>query len=163
MKQLQSIISYLDGCRDRVDLEHLERLLRETPLRRQDVQDVCEFSRDTYHRNLVSKSEWYEMLVMCWRSGQHSQIHDHRGSSCAFKVIEGVAAEDIYELASPGKVRYVASRNYLRDDVCVAQTSDIHQILNREGGDLITLHIYSPPLQMTTYERIIETSDQPTA
>jgi hypothetical protein len=39
--------------------------------------------------------------------------------------------------------------------VCAAEDADIHQVANMQaaGSDLITLHIYSPPIRkMNTYE-----------
>ncbi len=39
--------------------------------------------------------------------------------------------------------------------VCAAEDSDIHQVANMQaaGKDLVTLHIYSPPIvRMNTYE-----------
>jgi cysteine dioxygenase len=52
-------------------------------------------------------------------------------------------------------VRPVATREFLPGQVCCTQDTDIHQVCNTQsdGGNLVTLHVYSPPLaEMQTWE-----------
>ena len=150
---LDPLITYLNSCKERVDVDVLANLLANAQVASSAVADFKKFSEETYTRNTVSKTDSYELLVICWKPGQHSQIHDHQGSSCAFKVIEGVSTEEVFAVQSDGYVLPTAERSYQCGEVCVAQTSDIHRISNRsQKNNLITLHIYSPPLTMTTYQ-----------
>ena len=52
------------------------------------------FDACTYRRNLIRRTAAYEALLLCWLPGQRSPIHDHRGSGCAFRVVEGVVTRD---------------------------------------------------------------------
>lgn len=164
---LIEITNYLQSCNAPVDLQHLHTLLNSTTIARQDLEQFCHFAPDTYKRNPVSSSKWYEMLVMCWGPGQHSVIHDHSGSSCAFKVIVGNAQEMRYEqtgreLNGKKLVKPVINNSYKPGFVCAAYDIAIHQISNTSTSeDLITLHIYSPPLNMGTYD--IDPMEQITA
>lgn len=47
------------------------------------------FARDTYARNLVCRTPFFELLVLCWRPGQESTIHDHAGALNAIRVHSG--------------------------------------------------------------------------
>ena len=47
------------------------------------------FARDTYARNLVCRTPFFELLVLCWRPGQESTIHDHAGALNAIRVYSG--------------------------------------------------------------------------
>ena len=38
------------------------------------------FTADTYARNLACRTPFFELLVLCWRPGQESTIHDHGGA-----------------------------------------------------------------------------------
>jgi cysteine dioxygenase len=86
--------------------------------------------------------------VLCWRNGQRSPIHNHRGSSCGVKVLRGVATETVFARAPNGMVLPTSSRELPTGFLCASADDDIHQISNLQaaGKDLVTLHIYSPPL-----------------
>jgi cysteine dioxygenase len=154
---LQDLCGYLDRCRGPVDLAHLHKLLDDQPLSRAELCDFCHFGDATYRRNSVIKSHWYEIFCICWRPGQKSYIHDHHGSSCAFKIIEGHATEIIC-LPTGGRrdgqplVRPVNVVRYGPGAICTSGSSQIHEVVNEStSDDLITLHIYSPPLAMRIY------------
>ena len=86
--------------------------------------------------------------------GQRSPIHDHRGSACGVRVIQGTATETLYERMPSGYIRAVSSRELFVDQVCGSFDDDIHQVSNLQDGNakLITLHVYTPPLlNMRTY------------
>src|SRR5208283_2753136 len=57
------------------------------------LHGCAHFNERTYQRNLVHHTANYEILVLCWRSGQRSPIHDHGESACGVPVVEGVATE----------------------------------------------------------------------
>src|SRR5262245_33940546 len=114
----------------------------------EDVRPFLSFAVDHYVRNLMYAGPSYQALVLCWHSGQRSPIHDHRGSSCAVKIISGVATETVFAQGPNGMLYATGSRQLVAGDGCATQDADVHQISNLEadGTDLVTLHIYSPPL-----------------
>jgi cysteine dioxygenase len=128
----------------------LEILTRDLPRLRVDFEAVArfaQFSPERYRRNLMHSGPAYHALVLCWRAGQVSPIHDHRGSACAVRVIRGEATETIYEMTEEGRVFATRTRQLTEGYMCATQDLDIHQLGNTQpSGDLITLHIYSPPL-----------------
>ena len=149
------MISYLDSLTTRVNLGVLDRLLGSVDLCRADIESVCVFGTKAYRRNTISRSDQYELLALCWRSGHVTPIHDHQGSSCAFRVIEGRGTEIRYKKTASGLVCPVGCVDMSPGYVCAAQDDDIHQVANMQapGVDLVTLHIYSPPIKkMHTYD-----------
>src|SRR5439155_1043142 len=106
------------------------------------------FSAERYVRNRLHDGPAYQALVLCWRNGQRSPIHNHRGSRCGVKVLRGVAVETVFAPAPNGMVYATGSRELRTGHICASSDEDIHQISNLQGGgaDLITLHLYSPPL-----------------
>jgi len=157
--KLRPLIEYLDGLSGRADLGALSALLERLAITRADIEGFCVFGSRGYKRNTISASPWYELLGICWRSGQCSTIHDHAGSSCAFKVVEGQGTEVRFELSPSGLICPVVATKMDPGYICAAEDADIHQVANMQaagvrgvGGDLVTLHMYSPPIKrMTTY------------
>ena len=146
--KLAPLLSYLDGLTGPMDLSVVERLLSELDIGRDDVASSCVFGTKAYKRNTISRGEWHELVCICWRSGHCTPIHDHRASTCGFKVIEGVGTEIRFEQSSSGLICPVKTTRMEPGYLCVAEDKDIHQIANMQsaGKDLVTLHLYSPPL-----------------
>src|SRR6185436_5550525 len=90
----------LDQYTDRIPLDALRDWLLRTDVTLDDVRPFMSFSADHYVRNLMYAGANYQALVLCWQSGQRSPIHDHTGSSCGVKVIQGVATETIFARAA---------------------------------------------------------------
>ena len=70
------------------------------------------------------------------------------------RVLKGEAVETVFERTRSGMVFAVRSLTHAPGGVCATQDADIHQVSNlaEDGGDLVTLHVYSPPLlNMGTY------------
>lgn len=152
-----SLVDYLNTITSRVGLNDLEKVLRSLDITVDDVSEYLVFKDECYQRNMISSGQWYDLLVMCWKPQQHSSIHDHDGSSCGFKILAGVAWESVFKRTNSddpecSTVRKTKQRNYSLNTLCLANDSDIHRIENRSSADnLVTLHIYSPPLKMNCF------------
>jgi len=146
---LGPLLSYLDGLGGRADLSTLRRLLEDLQVTRDCLKTACLFDCARYQRNLIRETAWYELVCLCWSSGQRTPIHDHEGSSCAFLVVEGIATETRFEPTPSGLVIPAWTQHREPGYVCASTEADIHQVANTqpEGSDLITLHIYSPQLR----------------
>jgi cysteine dioxygenase len=151
---LDELFRYLDALRERPSLADLVARVQDLAIDCNDVASAIRFSNKGYTRNPVRSGTWYQALALCWKNGQRSVIHDHKGSSCAMRVLRGTATETGFTFAPNGLVKAVNSRDLLAGEVCGSQDNDLHQISNLQTGDadLVTLHVYSPPLVwMGTY------------
>ena len=153
-RKLMPLIEYLDSLKGRPDLDELKSHLESAEVGIEDLGDFVRFNEDGYRRNMVFESEVVELLCLCWRSGQRSPIHDHARSICGVKIVEGSGTETVYEMTPSGYIKAVGSAEYESGCVMVSEDDDTHQVANLEvpGKDLVTLHVYSPPLRkMKTY------------
>jgi cysteine dioxygenase len=151
---LEDLVQYLESLQDRAPLAELVSRLEGLDIECEDVASFVRFSQRGYTRNLVRGGPWYNVLVLCWRNGQRSPIHDHKGSSCGVRVLRGTATETLFDFAPNGHVKALFSRDLAEGSVCGSQDDDLHQVSNLQanGRDLVTLHVYSPPLRyMGTY------------
>jgi cysteine dioxygenase len=151
---LLELVAYLESLRARARLDILDDLLRESRVTVADLQPFCRFGVRGYLRNVIRRSEHFELLALCWRSGHCTPIHDHKGSSCAFKVVHGTGTEIRFKSTASGLIVPVATHLMEPGYVCSAEDDDIHQVANMQaqGQDLVTMHIYTPPIRkMNTY------------
>lgn len=153
-KTLNELIRYLDALDRPAELAALTAELDELEIVGPELKPYLMFSARTYRRNLVKAGPHYNLLVLCWKNGQRSPIHDHAGSSCAVRVLEGTLTETLFEFAPNGLVKPIFSRDLFAGTVVGSEDKDMHQVSNlqADNADLVTLHIYSPALLvMGTY------------
>jgi DMSO/TMAO reductase YedYZ molybdopterin-dependent catalytic subunit len=152
--KLDALLQHLDRLERPAAVSELTALLDRLKLTCDDVADLVRFSEQQYQRNSVRSGRWYHLWVLCWKNGQRSPIHDHRGSSCAVQVLRGTLTQTTFEFAPNGHVKATGSQDYPTGSQVLSQDQDLHQVSNLQAGDadLVTLHIYSPPLvRMGTY------------
>ncbi len=120
----------------------------------EEMQRHARFSDTRYARNLIHKTDRFEIMVMCWYAGQRSSIHDHAGSLGGLKILQGELTESLFEKAANGMIKSLTSVDYPAGSTRVEETSLIHQISNLQGenGKAVSVHIYAPPLvRMNVY------------
>lgn len=145
--KLAELIGYLGSLNGRADLRVLADMLARLQVTREDLAAACKFGTCSYKRNTIAESPHFELLALCWRSAHCTPIHDHQGSSCAFRVITGTATEIRFKATPSGLACPIQTTRMESGYVCSAEDDDIHQVANMEpqGEDVVTLHIYSPP------------------
>jgi len=110
------------------------------------------FAGDTYARNLVCRTPFFELLVLCWRPGQASTIHDHAGALNAIRVFSGELTSRSFGRAAgapsgAGPVTQDGEERVPADAAMVGlDRGGIHQLANTSADDLITIHVYAPAL-----------------
>lgn len=114
-----------------------------------DVSQYRKFDEVRYARSTVLLDERVELVVICWLPEQASSIHDHGQSNCLYLVVEGEMQEELFVVNEEGRPRRAVARRFGRGDITFAAPSDIHRIANLGAGNLVTVHIYSPPLDET--------------
>jgi cysteine dioxygenase len=129
-------------------LEQITSWLSTTEITSHDLQPYLGFKEKNYWRHRVCKNESVEMLVLCWRPGQRTPIHDHNGSHGVVKVQQGVLWESNFCYEEGRGLCYQHGRECQSGEITGAAVPDIHQLGNPEvsGQDLITIHVYAPPL-----------------
>jgi len=145
---LTNLIEVLKSDRAAMGAAKMRAILERLVVPVEAVQAYARFSDNRYARNLVHKTEQFEIMVMCWNAGQRSSIHDHAGSLGGLKILQGELTESLFDKAPNGMIRSLSSVDYAAGDTRVEETSLIHQISNLQVEDrrAISVHIYVPPL-----------------
>jgi cysteine dioxygenase len=151
---IQAMFRHLDNLSAPPELARLLEELSRFEVDLDDLSEHLHFAENTYKRNLVRATHNYHAWLLCWKNGQRSPIHDHCGSACVVRVLRGTLTETLFELAPNGHVKATFSRDFAEGSLIGSEDTDIHQVSNLQAEDaaLVTLHVYTPPLnRMKTY------------
>jgi uncharacterized NAD(P)/FAD-binding protein YdhS len=139
----------LDAMGARLSPLDIVSAVEKTPLTPADVAKFVRPSLQSYNRAPVVVREHYEMLILTWRPGQGSAPHEHSGSVCVVRVVQGQAAEGNYSIASDGYVDLEYEELVRSGEITSLHDAGVHVIRNAstDNETLVTLHVYSPPLR----------------
>jgi cysteine dioxygenase len=136
------------------ETEQVRSLLAETPVDEASLAPYLTWDRQHYTRNLIDKTDLYELLAICWEAGQGSSVHNHRDQNCWMAAPIGkLLVENFhvgFEDSQTGKCRLQASNTVelTADNPCAVDPREpVHRVLNpREANTrAVTLHVYSRP------------------
>jgi cysteine dioxygenase len=139
---------------DQFTMETVLAFLRQHPVDVASLSPYLYFSREHYTRNLIHKTNLFELIAVCWDKGQKSVIHNHRDQKCWMALPYGRLMVHNFSL-----IQKDSSRNFceLKSSVQfelnpespgeVDPEEPIHQVLNLSSYDsrAVSLHIYSRP------------------
>ncbi len=153
---VQELIDRLQelGERDFLDIQKPLALLRANPVDPKSLAPYLFWDSQHYTRNLIHKTELYEMLAICWEVGMKSSIHNHKGQNCwmaapigklavhNYKVLEEDVVSQHCNLAPTETVEIT-----LGNPVAVDPLNPVHDVRNpREWNQrAVSLHLYSRP------------------
>ena len=72
--------------------EEIRSLLAKMPVEEASLAPYLTWDRQHYTRNLIDKTDLYELVAICWEVGQSSSVHNHRDQNCWMAAPVGSAA-----------------------------------------------------------------------
>ena len=156
LKLRDKVLASPAGTQRPLTRDEMHAIASSVVLEELDLEGYCKYDEERYARNTVLLNEHIELVVICWLPGQASAIHDHGRSNCLYLITDGEMREDLYVLGPDGKPKHTQARHFGRGAITIAAPTDIHRILNDTRDNLVTVHLYSPPLDesMTLYTPI---------
>jgi predicted metal-dependent enzyme (double-stranded beta helix superfamily) len=171
LRTLTAIVDDLRGLPPaRIDVDTVREILSAGTLDEASLRPFLGFADDHYSRRLVHRSEWFDVMVLSWRPGQVTPVHNHSGQLGWVRLVRGRIEEHSYAypggqaFADPATVEIdddgighgvdlVHTGQALVADVGAVATVDrvraIHTLGNpREHAaddNAVTLHVYSRP------------------
>lgn len=152
---LAALVAALSGLQSPPTFAELQSLLRRAEVAEAELGPYVKFRPGTYVRTRVLRNEYAELLVLSWKPGHYTSIHDHNGSYSVIRVLRGRMHETIYDYDAARGLCEGESHSWRPGHVTVADIPDIHRIGNARdaGEDMVTLHCYSPPFDVIrTYQ-----------
>ncbi len=126
----------------------MRRIILEAEVRLQDLEPWADFDHpvaDSYGRRLVYKGGHFEIMVMSWRPGDFSTIHDHGYTQWGAVQVFGPAEHATFRM-DDGRL-YTLSRSVMEAGEAIGVShSLIHQMGNPTTDTFfLTLHVYGEP------------------
>ena len=124
------------------------------PVSEASIAPYLSWDRQHYTRNLIDKTQLYELVAVCWEVGQSSSVHNHRDQNCWMAAPIGKLQVENFRVefqdAEAGKCRLVASNTVelsITNPCAVDPKEPVHRVINpREANQrAVTLHVYSRP------------------
>lgn len=128
--------------------------LKKHPVRAETLDPFLCWDRQHYTRNLIDKTELYELIAICWEVGQNSSIHNHAQQNCWMAAPIGrllvqnyrTVAEDVDAGTCDLKASDVVEMN-AGNPVAVNPLEPVHRVFNPPDfrKRAVSLHVYSRP------------------
>jgi cysteine dioxygenase len=135
-------------------LARIDEFQRAHSIEAETLQPYLFYAKSHYTRNLIFKNELFEVMAICWDSGQVSRIHNHRGQNCWMSVPIGRLRVQNFRVeerdAGHGTCRIIPTDFYdmhPENPGTVQPETPVHQVLNLPEFDAraTSVHIYSYP------------------
>ena len=145
---LRSLVERIESQNALPALEQIYDWLRRVDITPAQIAPYIGFKEGNYWRHRVFRNDFVEMLVLCWRPGHRTPIHDHNGSHGGVRVCEGTLWETIFHYDAVKGLEYKTAREHATGSVTGSDIPDIHQLGNPDVSEqnLVTIHVYAPPL-----------------
>ena len=134
--------------------EQIQALLAAMPIEGASLAPYLTWNRQHYTRNLVDKTDLYELIAICWEIGQASSVHNHRDQNCWMAAPIGRLRVENFHLEfqdiDAGQCRLAASNTVeltSANPCAVDPREPVHRVVNpREANQrAVSLHVYSRP------------------
>jgi cysteine dioxygenase len=134
--------------------EKVLSLLRRMPVEETSLASYLSWDRQHYTRNLIDKTDLYELMAVCWEVGQSSSVHNHRDQNCWMAAPVGKLLVENFHVGfqdlEAGRCQLLASNTVELTAVnpCVVDPREpVHRVVNPRESEqrAVTLHVYSRP------------------
>lgn len=152
------IENLIEGLREFPDsdftCDNVYQFLAENPVEVDSISPFFFWSDKFYTRNLIYKDDRFELMAVCWESGQVSRIHNHADQKCWMSVPVGKLRGQNFralEIDEQKKLCRLEETDTFDLSDCLSAKVEleepIHQILNLAEFNqrAVSVHIYSKP------------------
>jgi cysteine dioxygenase len=155
-RSIQDFVSELRKFPEKAfdETKELLEFLRHTGVDPDTLKPYLTWDRQHYTRNLIDKTPLYELIAICWETGQVSSVHNHRDQNCWMAVPIGRLMVENFHLVSQdvdrGRSQLTPTDTVEMNPTrpCAVDPADpVHRVVNPKqfGERAVSLHIYSRP------------------
>ena len=114
-----------------------------------DHKDFVIYSNESYNKVFLYSTYKFDLVLICWKKGQNTKIHDHPDYCCILKVLDGLLMEEEFQ-NNNGEVKMYNTHILKKGSIAnKKQNKIVHRIIPLE--DSVSLHLYIPGLYKPNY------------
>ena len=124
--------------------ESVHEVVSECDIGVEDLKNWIDYDypvSDSYGRKMVHDGGFFEVMVMCWRPGDYSAIHDHGKAEFGAVKLFGDAEHASFELEK-GRLTTIGRERNESGTTLKVTASLIHQMGNPGEKNFFSLHVY---------------------
>ncbi|CAD6184713.1 unnamed protein product [Caenorhabditis auriculariae] len=136
---------------DDVNVQDVEKALNGYKSKFVEWRKFAHFDDRNYTRNLVDTGNGkYNMILLCWGPGMCTNIHDHSGSHCFVKMLQGELLETRFSFPPAGsEIKPLEKKEELRfglnEVTYMHDNIGLHRMENPSHSEsAVSLHLYCP-------------------
>jgi len=143
IESLDELLVTLKKC-DPSDYVQIAKNLRIPP---SDFQKYAQWKEDSYARNCIDRTETFELILICWKEGDCTPIHNHADQRCWVYQIEGSNTEIRYKHGANNELEE-CNRIELKPGTLTYMEDNMgcHLLKNCTETTSMTLHLYISPI-----------------
>jgi cysteine dioxygenase len=153
---INSLVQKLEALPESAFLEvdRVRQLLRDNPVDPETLAPYLFWDGQHYTRNLIVKTDTFELMAICWEVGQVSSIHNHRDQNCWMATPVGRLQVQNYRVISKDLDTHCCEieptdliEMNAAQPCAVDPREPVHSVFNpREWNQrAVSLHVYSRP------------------
>lgn len=114
------------------------------------LKTFSHWNSNFYTRNCIERTDHYELILLCWESGQSTPVHCHGGEECWVYVMDGKLQETHFQYENDKLVTEnieilgKGEKSFMCDDL------GYHKLENTAGKRSMSLHLYMDPIDSCT-------------
>lgn len=135
LKTIEELIIFLDNRFENNSFQTIEEFgsILES-YHGQDWKNYRIFSNESYQRVQLKVCDVYELVLIFWKSGQGSKVHNHAERGCLVKMLHGNLTEIRYNIWN----QKVEEINYIENSLSyIHNKTSIHKIINESNIDSV--------------------------
>ncbi|MGH3439910.1 MAG: cysteine dioxygenase [Sciscionella sp.] len=118
---------------------HPARIAIDCARDRSQWAQLLRYDPDERYAALIERTVDYEIWLLSWLPGQHTELHDHGGATGAFTVVTGTLSESVIGRDNM-PVRHTVGVGQSR----VFGPHYVHQVSNSRSDPAVSIHVYRP-------------------
>jgi cysteine dioxygenase len=144
LESIDEILNYLNP--NKKDLKRSELALESACIDINDLDEYLFWNDSNYTRNLIAKTEVYELYLCCWEPNQCSELHDLNGQVGWVKVLQGALEVKSVNKSDINNSDFSIHHLNIGDMYCHQSDQQVYAISNTSNKRVVSLHLTSLPV-----------------
>lgn len=147
MNQISTIKELIEQLNN-ANSNQFSEILNRVKIPAANFESYSTWCDEDYTRNCISRTDAYEMILLCWEKGIKTAIHDHGGQDCWVYQVKGKIEEALYKDVDPLSLKHPKKQQIGEGDITYMNDKmGYHSLENISDSRALTLHIYNSPIE----------------